>query len=51
MDKCGAGWKSRDGKQIFECDRDSGRHIVHRNSEAGMKCIRVPGGALISDTK
>jgi hypothetical protein len=51
MDTCGAGWQSKSGNEILSCDRDSGRHFIHQDSSAEMSFVRVPGGALVFDTR
>ncbi|WP_101791047.1 hypothetical protein [Nonomuraea indica] len=47
---CGAKFIDAETYQTITCDRTD-RHVVHSDSTAGTKALRVPGGALISKVK
>lgn len=50
-DKCGAEIATDDGTETFgPCDRDTRRHIVHRDSD-GTKYVKVPGGVIAPKKK
>ncbi|MFG1751441.1 hypothetical protein [Streptosporangium sandarakinum] len=47
-DTCGGSFA--DGDELFVCDRDADRHLIHRDAN-GTKAMKVPGGFLVSRPK
>ncbi|MGW4664064.1 hypothetical protein [Streptosporangium sandarakinum] len=47
-DKCGGSFAN--GEELFVCDRDNDRHLVHRDAN-GTTAVKVPGGFLVSKPK